>query len=107
MNAPTRASWLGSYDSSPSTVIAIVAGAAIALIATETASRDAVYVMWAVLLVVTVALTAGTGPALAAALTSTIGDDLGTDGEITAARSVEGSGGVRHRGARGRVAGRR
>jgi signal transduction histidine kinase len=63
-------------------LIAVVAGGAIALIATETAARDNVYVMWAVLLIVTVALTAGTGPALAAALTSTIGDDVVLTGRL-------------------------
>jgi signal transduction histidine kinase len=63
-------------------LIAIVAGSTIALIATKTGARDNVYVMWALLLIVTVALTAGTGPALAAALTSVIGDDLVLTGRL-------------------------
>ena len=63
-------------------LIAVVAGCALALIATRIGTRDNVYVMWAVLLIVSVALTAGTGPALAAAVTATIGDDLVLTGRL-------------------------
>jgi len=63
-------------------LIAVVAGGALALIATRIGARDNVYVMWAVLLIVSVALTAGTGPALAAAVTSTIGDNLVLTGRL-------------------------
>ena len=54
----------------------ILAGATLAILATSYGARDNVYVMLAVLLVVSVALTSGTGPALAAAFTSVIGDDV-------------------------------
>jgi signal transduction histidine kinase len=60
----------------------IIAGAALAILATSYAARDNVYVMLAVLLVVSVALTSGTGPALAAAVTSVIGDDVLLSGRL-------------------------
>ena len=57
-------------------IASILAGVTLAILATSYGARDNVYVMLAVLLVVSVALTSGTGPALAAAFTSVIGDDV-------------------------------
>jgi signal transduction histidine kinase len=60
----------------------IVSGATLAILAASYGARDNVYVMLAVLLVVSVALTAGTGPALVAAVTSVVGDDVLLTGRL-------------------------
>jgi signal transduction histidine kinase len=62
----------------------VISGAALAILAASYGARDNVYVMFAVLLVVSVALTSGTGPALAAAVTSVVGDDLILSGRLPA-----------------------
>lgn len=61
---------------------AIVAGGALALLATHYSARDNIYVMVAVLLVVAAALAGGTGPAIVVALTVVIGDDLVLSGRL-------------------------
>lgn len=63
-------------------VASVIAGAALAILAASYGVRDNVYVMFAVLLVVSVALTSGTGPALAAAITAVAGDDLLLTGRL-------------------------
>jgi signal transduction histidine kinase len=63
-------------------VASVIAGAALAIVAASYGTRDNVYVMFAVLLVVSVALTSGTGPALAAAITAVAGDDLLLTGRL-------------------------
>ena len=60
----------------------VISGATLAILAASYGTRDNVYVMFAVLLVVSVALTSGTGPALAAAVTSVIGDDVLLTGRL-------------------------
>ena len=60
----------------------IFAGCALAILSTHYAARDNVYVMFAVLLVVTAALGGGMGPAIAVAITSVIGDDLLLTGRL-------------------------
>jgi signal transduction histidine kinase len=60
----------------------IITGCALALLADYTAAPDNVYVMFAVLFVVAAALTAGTGPAVAVAITAVIGDDLVLSGRL-------------------------
>jgi signal transduction histidine kinase len=62
--------------------LSVIAGLALAVLATLYSVPDNVYVMLAVLLVVSVALSYGTGPALAAALTSVIGDDIVLAGRL-------------------------
>jgi signal transduction histidine kinase len=54
----------------------VLAGATLAILAASFGAPDNVYVMFAVLLVVSTALASGTGPALAAAVTAVFGDDL-------------------------------
>jgi len=61
---------------------AIIAGGALALLATYYAAADNVYVMFAVLLVVASALVAGTGPAIVVAITVVVGDDLILSGRL-------------------------
>ena len=60
----------------------IVAGGTLAVLAAHFAARDNVYVMFAVLLVVASALIAGTGPAVAVAVTAVVGDDLVLSGRL-------------------------
>jgi len=60
----------------------VISGAALAIFAASYGVRDNVYVMLAVLLVVSIALTSGTGPALAAAVTSVVGDDVLLTGRL-------------------------
>lgn len=60
----------------------IVAGGTLAVLATRFAARDDEYVMFAVLLVVASALAAGTGPAIAVAITVVVGDDLILSGRL-------------------------
>jgi len=60
----------------------IIAGGALAVLATHYAARDHVYVMFAVLLVVAAALLGGTGPALLVAVTAVFGDDLVLSGRL-------------------------
>lgn len=61
---------------------AIIAGGALALLATHYSARDNIYVMVAVLLVVGAALVGGTGPALVVAVTVVVGDDLVLSGRL-------------------------
>jgi signal transduction histidine kinase len=61
---------------------AIIAGAALAVLATYYSARDNIYVMVAVLLVVAAALAGGTGPAIVVAITVVIGDDLVLSGRL-------------------------
>jgi signal transduction histidine kinase len=60
----------------------VIAGGTLAVLATHFAARDNVYVMFAVLLVVASALIAGTGPAVAVAVTVVVGDDLVLSGRL-------------------------
>jgi signal transduction histidine kinase len=60
----------------------MIAGATLAVLATEYAARDNVYVMLSVLLVVAAALLGGTGPALLVAATAVFGDDLVLSGRL-------------------------
>ena len=61
---------------------AVIAGGALAVLATYYSARDDVYVMVAVLLVVGAALAGGTGPAIVVAVTVVIGDDLVLSGRL-------------------------
>jgi hypothetical protein len=61
---------------------ALIAGGALAVLATYYSARDNVYVMVAVLLVVAAALVGGTGPAIVVAITVVIGDDLVLSGRL-------------------------
>ena len=61
---------------------AVIAGGALAVLATYYPARDDVYVMVAVLLVVAAALAGGTGPAIVVAVTAVIGDDLVLSGRL-------------------------
>jgi signal transduction histidine kinase len=61
---------------------ALIAGGALAVLATYYSARDNVYVMLAVLLVVAAALVGGTGPAIVVAITVVIGDDLVLSGRL-------------------------
>ena len=61
---------------------AIIAGGALAVLATYFSARDDLYVMVAVLLVVAAALAGGTGPAIVVAITVVIGDDLVLSGRL-------------------------
>ena len=63
-------------------VASVLAGATLAILAASYGARDNVYVMLAVLLVVSVALASGTGPALAAAVTAVAGDDILLTGRL-------------------------
>ena len=63
-------------------VACIIAGGALAVVATHFGARDNVYVMFAVLLVVASALVAGTGPAVCVAVTAVVGDDLVLSGRL-------------------------
>jgi len=60
----------------------IVAGGTLAVLASRYAAPDNVYVMLAVLLVVGAALLGGTGPAVAVAITSVVGDDVVLTGRL-------------------------
>ena len=60
----------------------MIAGATLAVLATEYGARDNVYVMFAVLLVVAAALAGGTGPAILVAATVVFGDDLVLSGRL-------------------------
>src|SRR6266850_5140996 len=60
----------------------VISGATLAILAASFGARDNVYVMFAVLLVVSVGLLSGTGPALAAAVTAVAGDDLLLTGRL-------------------------
>jgi hypothetical protein len=60
----------------------VVAGGTLAVLASHYAARDDVYVMLAVLLVVGAALSGGTGPAIAVAITAVIGDDVVLTGRL-------------------------
>src|SRR5215470_19124735 len=60
----------------------IVAGVAVAVLASATGASDNVYVMFAVLLVVMAALLGGTGPAVTVAITVVVGDDLVLSGRL-------------------------
>jgi signal transduction histidine kinase len=60
----------------------IVAGVAVAVLASATGATDNVYVMFAVLLVVMAALLGGTGPAVTVAITVVVGDDLVLSGRL-------------------------
>ena len=60
----------------------IVAGVAVAVLASATGAPDNVYVMFAVLLVVMAALLGGTGPAVTVAITAVVGDDLVLSGRL-------------------------
>src|SRR5262245_2678445 len=62
----------------------VVAGAALALISAEAGVPDHIYVMFAVLLVVSAAIIGGTGPAIVAAITVVIGDDAVLTGRLPA-----------------------
>src|SRR5207237_4258786 len=82
----------------------VIAGCALALLADYYAAPDNVDVMFAVLLVVAAALTAGTGPAVTVAITAVVGDDLVLSGrlppldqwrdELVDLRSVDGNNSV-------------
>jgi signal transduction histidine kinase len=63
-------------------LVAVIAGGALALLATYYAAADNVYVLFAVLLVVASALIAGTGPAVVVAITVVVGDDLILSGRL-------------------------
>ena len=63
-------------------LLAVIAGGALALLATYYAAADNVYVLFAVLLVVASALVAGTGPAIVVAITVVVGDDLILSGRL-------------------------
>ena len=60
----------------------IVAGVAVAVLASAMGAADNVYVMFAVLLVVMAALLGGTGPAITVAITVVVGDDLVLSGRL-------------------------
>jgi len=60
----------------------IIAGGTLAVLASRYAAPDNVYVMLAVLLVVGAALLGGTGPAVAVAITSVVGDDVVLTGRL-------------------------
>jgi signal transduction histidine kinase len=62
----------------------IAAGIVLATIASTLHAADHVYVMFAVLLVVLAAIAGGTGPAIAAAFTSVLGDDVVLTGRVAA-----------------------
>ena len=57
-------------------IAGLVLGTTLAMMATSVDARTDIYVMFAVLLVVGMALGGGTGPALMAAITAVVGDDL-------------------------------
>ncbi len=61
---------------------AVIAGGGLAVVATHYAARDNVYVMFAVLFVVTAAILGGTGPAITVAITAVIGDDVVLRGRL-------------------------
>jgi signal transduction histidine kinase len=63
-------------------VVAVISGAALAVLATYYAIGENVYVMFAVLLVVASALVGGTGPAVVVAVTVVVGDDLILSGRL-------------------------
>jgi signal transduction histidine kinase len=63
-------------------IASMIAGGTLAVLATEYAVRDNVYVMFAVLLVVAAALAGGTGPAILVAATVVFGDDLVLSGRL-------------------------
>jgi signal transduction histidine kinase len=71
-----------SVRSIASYVLAIVVGTTLATVATLTGLRNDMYVMYAVLLVVTAALAAGMGPALVVAITAVVGDDVLLTGRL-------------------------
>ena len=60
----------------------VIAGVAVAVFAQLSGAPDNVYVMLSVLLVVMVALLAGTGPAITVAITAVVGDDLVLSGRL-------------------------
>src|SRR5215470_10701942 len=65
-------------------LVSIIAGATLALISAKSGIPDHIYVMFAVLLVVSAAIAGGTGPAISAAITAVIGDDLILTGHLPA-----------------------
>jgi signal transduction histidine kinase len=74
----TRSVWRIIFDYAAS----VVAGVAVAVLASATGASDNVYVMFAVLLVVMAALVGGTGPAITVAITAVVGDDLVLSGRL-------------------------
>jgi signal transduction histidine kinase len=75
---PKRAAWRVVF----AYAAGIVAGVAVAVLASATGATENVYVMFAVLLVVMAALLGGTGPAVTVAITVVVGDDLVLSGRL-------------------------
>jgi signal transduction histidine kinase len=75
---PKRAAWRVVF----AYAAGIVAGVAVAVLASAAGATDDVYVMFAVLLVVMAALLGGTGPAVTVAITVVVGDDLVLSGRL-------------------------